>query len=53
MPTRRSAQDTISALGMAPHPAGGVCRETFRAPDAPRGASTSIVFLLAAGQSSR
>jgi predicted cupin superfamily sugar epimerase len=53
MAARRSAQDTVSALGMAPHPEGGFFRETFRAPDAPRGASTSIVFLLAAGQSSR
>ena len=53
MPVRRTAQDTISALGLARHPEGGFFRETFRAPDAPRGASTSILFLLPAGERSR
>jgi predicted cupin superfamily sugar epimerase len=49
----RSAQETVSALGLARHPEGGFFRETFRAPDAPRGASTSILFLLPAGERSR
>jgi predicted cupin superfamily sugar epimerase len=38
---------------LARHPEGGFFRETFRAPDAPRGASTSILFLLPAGERSR
>ena len=49
----RSAQETVSALGLARHPEGGFFRETYRAPDAPRGASTSILFLLPAGERSR
>ena len=49
----RTAQETISALGLARHPEGGFFRETFRAPDEPRGASTSILFLLPAGERSR
>ncbi len=49
----RSAQETVSALGLARHPEGGFFRETFRAPDQPRGASTSILFLLPAGERSR
>jgi predicted cupin superfamily sugar epimerase len=53
MPVRRTAQETISALGLARHPEGGFFRETFRAPDAPRGASTSILFLLPADERSR
>jgi predicted cupin superfamily sugar epimerase len=52
-PPRRSAQETVSALGLARHPEGGFFRETFRAPDQPRGASTSILFLLPAGERSR
>ena len=45
----------IHALGLAPHPEGGHYRETWRDPDPPggRGAGTAILFLLAAGQSSR
>ena len=43
----------ISALGLLRHPEGGFYRETFRAPDTPRGASTSILFLLPAGERSR
>jgi hypothetical protein len=43
----------IAALGLLRHPEGGFYRETFRAPDAPRGASTSILFLLPAGEQSR
>ena len=53
MQPQRSAQETVSALGLARHPEGGFFRETFRAPDAPRGASTSILFLLPAGERSR
>ena len=49
---RRTAQETISALGLARHPEGGFVRETFRAGDEPRGASTSILFLLPAGERS-
>jgi len=52
-----SADQVISALGLAPHPEGGYFRETFRAParvTAPfapvsRAASTAIYFLLEAG----
>ena len=53
MQPSRSAQETVSALGLARHPEGGFFRETFRAPDQPRGASTSILFLLPAGERSR
>jgi predicted cupin superfamily sugar epimerase len=51
--TRHTAEEMISALGLVRHPEGGFFRETFRAPDAPRGASTCILFLLAAGEQSR
>ena len=51
--TRRTSGDMIAALGLVKHPEGGFYRETFRAPDAPRGASTSILFLLPAGERSR
>jgi predicted cupin superfamily sugar epimerase len=51
--TRRTSGDMIAALGLVKHPEGGFYRETFRAPDAPRGASTSILFLLPAGELSR
>ena len=42
------------ALGLAPHPEGGHYREVWRDPAPPgqRGAGTSILFLLAAGQRS-
>lgn len=50
---RRTSGDMIAALGLVKHPEGGFYRETFRAPDAPRGASTSILFLLPAGELSR
>jgi predicted cupin superfamily sugar epimerase len=46
---------TAEALGLTPHPEGGLYRETFRAPlllDTPQGqrhASTAIYFLLPAG----
>jgi predicted cupin superfamily sugar epimerase len=40
------------ALGLAPHPEGGAYREIWRdaPPDGGRGAATSILFLLAAGE---
>jgi predicted cupin superfamily sugar epimerase len=50
---RRTSGEMIAALGLVQHPEGGFYRETFRAPDAPRGASTSILFLLSAGERSR
>ncbi len=45
----------IRALGLQPHPEGGHYRETWRdpAPDGARGAGTAILFLLAAGETSR
>lgn len=48
------AADLIARLGLAPHPEGGWYRETWRAASAPgeRGAGTSILFLLEAGQRS-
>ena len=48
-----TSDDVITTLGLVRHPEGGFYRETFRAPDAPRGASTSILFLLPAGEQSR
>jgi predicted cupin superfamily sugar epimerase len=50
---RMTSGEMIAALGLIRHPEGGFYRETFRAPDAPRGASTSILFLLPAGERSR
>jgi predicted cupin superfamily sugar epimerase len=50
---RMTSGEMIAALGLIRHPEGGFYRETFRAPDAPRGASTSILFLLPAGEQSR
>lgn len=50
---RPTSGEMIAALGLLRHPEGGFYRETFRAPDAPRGASTSILFLLPAGEQSR
>jgi len=47
-----SADEIIARLGLQPHPEGGHFRETFRAPDAGRGASTAIFFLLKAGERS-
>jgi predicted cupin superfamily sugar epimerase len=50
-----NAQDVIAHLGLQAHPEGGWYRETWRAagatPEA-RGAGTSILFLLEAGQRS-
>lgn len=45
----------IADLGLAPHPEGGWFRETWRSPAArgARAASTSILFLLPAGETSR
>lgn len=49
-----AAEDVRAALRLAPHPEGGHYRELWR--DAPkgggRGAGTSILFLLAAGERS-
>lgn len=47
-----TAEEIIARLGLRPHPEGGHFRETFRAPDAGRGASTAIFFLLKAGERS-
>jgi len=45
------ARRIIEALGMRPHPEGGWYVETFRdGAGGPRGHSTAIYFLLAAGQ---
>lgn len=53
-PTEGNADAIIAALGLAPHPEGGVYRETWR--DAPpgggRGSGTAIYFLLRAGERS-
>ena len=48
------AAEMIARLDLTPHPEGGWYRETWRAPSAPgrRGAGTSILFLLEAGQRS-
>jgi predicted cupin superfamily sugar epimerase len=48
------AREVIERLALAPHPEGGWYRETWRAsaPDGGRGAGTSILFLLEAGQRS-
>ncbi|MBB3772217.1 hypothetical protein FHS55_002829 [Angulomicrobium tetraedrale] len=48
-----TAAQIIARLGLQPHPEGGHFRETFRDPhvsDNGRAASTSIYFLLAAGE---
>jgi predicted cupin superfamily sugar epimerase len=47
-----TADEIIARLGLQPHPEGGHYRETFRAADRPRGASTAIYFLLKAGERS-
>lgn len=53
-----SADDLIRELNLSPHPEGGHYRETYRAravvatPHGPRAASTAILFLLRAGESS-
>ena len=49
-----TAQTLIQQLSLAPHPEGGWYRETWRAPSVggERGAGTSILFLLEAGQAS-
>ena len=51
---RAAAHDLIARLGLARHPEGGWYRETWRAAatDGGRGAGTSILFLLEAGQRS-
>jgi len=47
-----TADEIIARLGLKPHPEGGHFRETFRAPDTGRGASTAIFFLLKGGERS-
>ncbi len=47
-----TGDEIIARLGLQPHPEGGHYRQTFRAPDSPRGASTAIYFLLKAGERS-
>ncbi len=55
------ATELLTTLRLAPHPEGGHFREVYRSPDrvqhadgrAPRSALTNILFLLAAGESSR
>lgn len=47
-----TADEIIACLGLQPHPEGGHYRETFRAGDQPRGASTAIYFLLKADERS-
>ena len=53
-----SADALIRQLNLSPHPEGGHYRETYRAsavvatPHGPRAASTAILFLLSAGESS-
>lgn len=48
------ARQLIESLSLMPHPEGGHYRETWRTPAAPgeRGASSAILFLLAAGERS-
>ena len=48
----KTADQIIAQLGLRPHPEGGHYRETFRAADDGRGASTAIYFLLKAGERS-
>ncbi len=50
-----SPDEVIAALGLQPHPEGGMYAETWRAPDGPagRGYGTAIYFLLRAGEVSR
>ena len=50
--TAATAESIIEALGLQPHPEGGHFRELHRetAPDGGRGAITSILFLLRAGE---
>lgn len=47
-----TGDEIIARLGLERHPEGGHYRETFRAPDSGRGASTAIYFLLKAGERS-
>jgi len=54
-PTASTADTIIAALGLTPHPEGGVYRETWRdtPPGGGRGSGTAIYFLLRAGERSR
>lgn len=50
-----TAAEIVALLGLEPHPEGGHYRETWRdvREDGARGAGTAILFLLAAGETSR
>lgn len=54
MPGDLPAAEIVRTLGLQPHPEGGHYRETFRdpLPGDGRGASTAILYLLAAGATS-
>ena len=45
-----TADEIVRLLDLKPHPEGGHFRETFRDAGDPRGASTSIYYLLKAGE---
>lgn len=47
------AGEVVHRLGLAPHPEGGHFLETWRAAGPGRPAGTSILYLLAAGESAR
>ncbi len=47
-----TADEIVRLLDLKPHPEGGHFRETFRDAGEPRGASTSIYYLLKAGEHS-
>lgn len=49
-----TAEEVVAALGLAPHPEGGHCAETFRDvdPAGGRDLSTAIYYLLKAGERS-
>lgn len=52
-PLGASAREVAERLSLLPHPEGGWYRETHRAAGSPRGAMTSILYLLDAGGESR
>jgi|GEM_PF-12275 len=52
-PLGASASEVAGRLSLAPHPEGGWYREVHRATGAPRGAMTSILYLLDAGGESK
>lgn len=52
-PLGDTARDVVERLSLAPHPEGGWYREVHRAQGSPRGALTSILYLLDAGMLGR